>query len=753
MSLTQRPVAPAAPNVDPVEAIAPYLAGPDDVIRCAAARALGALGGESAAAPLVGLLMDPDPDLRVDAMAALARCARPEDAPAIRRSLEGDPVGEVKVAAIQALARLNDESSVSLLQALALSRCDDEVAWEDEDSGWDEWLDVQVAAIEALGVFGADEAVDDLLDIRVDEEGQDLDHVVFAALARMPARGIPVLRGFLGHGDARVRERALDTLAAAGREALTPLRETLVRDASPRVRCLVIDCFDNGDETLATLALNDPDASVRAAVLGRAGALTPDILRSALRDPDETVRATALEECAREPACDGEPDLVANVEAWLRTSGVSLATVCAAMLPTLAGGRSLPALGEAAMEGERPTEVRIAALRSLGGIGTEESLQTLRRAVVDRARQVRLAALAALVEMTKSAPGDIADRARRVLTDAVRGSLAPAPSVVEASTGNANPPAPAAAQDEAEPSFLEPDAETPPARPASASDESALGSDSAEPPYPRSTLEAIGGRRLAASRSEVAAPPSGDDVPSPQRRPKLRPGRVAVEGPDDIGEDLRLTALRLAAPCTGDGIDEAVAEAAGATAPALRIAAFEAIARRAAAMPLSSRLTGIAVMALKDSDPTVRAAAARSLAARRDAARHLAPLLADPDDRVRAAALKAVAKTDPEKTARGFRDPSPAVRGAALDAATGSGNVALVEKAVRMFVDGGFADTLVQTCRRYPIARQLLLATLGKPDELSPQARLMILEAMSHAVDTERKVPAGNGGEGTTPGS
>ena len=734
MSLTQHPVAPAASDIDPVEAIAPFLAGPDDVIRCAAARALGALGGEGVAAPLVDVLMDPDPDLRVDAMTALARCARPEDTPAICRSLEGDPVGEVKVAAIRALARLKDGSSISLLRALARSRCEPEVAWEDEDTGWDEWLDVQVAAIEALGAIGADEAVDDLLEARADDEGQDLDHAVFGALARMPGRGTPALRGFLRHTDARVRERALDALAAAGREALTPLRETLVCDASPRVRRLAIDCFDDGDETLASLAQKDPDASVRAAALGRAGALHPDIVRSALRDPDETVRAVALEARGSKPAGEDEPDLVANVEAWLRTAGVSLATVCAAVLPVLAGARSLPALGEAAMESERPMEVRITALRSLGGIGTEESLQTLRRAAVDSARQVRLAALAALVEMTKSAPGDIADLAWAVLTDAVRGSLA-------------------LAQDEAGQGAPEPDAETSPEPAPQDSDDEASDSAAAEPAYPRSTLEAIGGRPIATARPGTETSPSDDDTGSSRRTPKLRPGRVAVEGPDDIGEDLRLTAIRMAAQCKGDQIDEALAEAAEEATPALRTAAFEAIARRAAATPLSPGLTNVAVMALKDRDPTVRAAAAQALAARSETVRHLAPLIDDPDDKVRAAALKAVAEADPDEASRCCRDPSPAVRGAALGAAIGSGNEALVEKSVRMVVDGGFVDTLVQACRRYPVARQSLLAMLCKPDELSPPARLMILEAMSHAVDAERRVPAGNGGGGTTPGS
>lgn len=734
MSLTQRPFATAASKVDPVGAIAPFLAGPDDVIRCAAARALGALGGQGAAAPLVDVLMDPDPDLRADAMAALARWARPGDAPAIRRSLEGDPVGEVKVAAIGALARLKDSASVPLLRALARNRCEQEVAWEDVDGGWDEWLDVQVAAIEALGAIGGEEAVDDLLDVRVDEEGQDLDHVVFGALAQLPERGIRALQEFLVHDDARVRERALDSLAAVGREALTPLRETLVRDASPRVRRLAIDCFDEGDETLAALALDDSDASVRGTALARAAPAQPDIAQSALRDPDETVRAVAIEACASHPADVDEPDLVANAEAWLRTAGTALATVCAAALPALAGTRSLPALGEAAMDSERHPEVRIAALRSLGQIGTEESVEVLRRATVDSARQVRLAALAALAEMTKSAPGDVTVRARAVLTDAVRGSLVPA-------------------QDEAGQGAPEPPAEPSPEPAPRGSDDETSGRAAAEPAYPRSTLEAIGGRPIVAARPGAETSPSDDDTGSSRRTPKLRPGRVAVEGPDDIGHDLRLTALRLAAACEGDGIDEVLAEATEAATPALRTAAFEAIARRAAAAPLSPGLADIAVAALKDRDPAVRAAAARALAARSEAARHLAPLLGDPDDKVRAAVLKAVAKADPEEASRGCRDPSPAVRGAALDAAIGSGNAALVEKAMSMVVDGGFADTLAQACRRYPVARQSLLAMLRRPDEHSPPTRLMILEAMSHLVDAEQRGPAGDGREGTTPGS
>ena len=753
MSPTRCPVAPAASDTDPTQAIAPYLAAPEDVIRCAAARALGALGGENAAAPLTEALMDPDPDLRADAMAALVRCARPEDAAVIRRSLEGDPVAEVKVAAIQALARLKDASSEELLRALARSRCEPEIAWEELNGAWDEWLDVQVAAIEALGAIGADEAVDDLIDVRDDEEGQDLDHVVFAALAHIPERGIPALRGFLEHADARVRERALGALSTVGRDALVPIREALVRDPSPRVRRLAIDCFDEGDETLAALALNDPDAPVRCAALGRVASLRPDIVRSGFFDPDETVRVVALEASARQQIDVDEPDFVANVEAWLRTAGVALATASAAALPTLAGTRSASALSEAANDSERHPEVRIAALRSLGGIGTEESVDALRRAAVDRSRQVRLAAFAALAELIPRAPCEIRHRALAVLTDAVRGSLAPEPSAEE-SAGNDSLPAPAAAeQGDSGPAVATPNGETPPTPTPTppASDDAASTADSTEPAYPRSTLEAIGGRALVTARSDAAPSPSDDRERTSEHNPKNRPLRVAVEGPDDIGQDIRLIALRLAAACTGEEIDEVLAEATGSATPALRAAAFEAIARRAAAMPLAPGLTEVAIDALGDGDPPVRTAAARALSEQGDAASHLFPLLDDPDDGVRAAALKAVATAHPEKAAGGFRDPSPAVRGAALDAVAGYKKDTLVEQAMRMIVDAGFTDTLDQACRRHPIARHTLLAMLRKTDTIPRQSLFMILEVMGHAVDAEQEVPVEDGGERAKP--
>ena len=353
---------------------------------------------------------------------------------------------------------------------------------------------------------------------------------------------------------------------------------------------------------------------------------------------------------------------------------------------------------------------------------------------MNRSRQVRLAALTSLVEITRRAPADIGDGARAVLMEAVRGSLAPALPAEEPGTGHATPPAlAAAAQDEPGQDAPAPDDEPSPAPAPPAADDGSSDTAATEPAYPRSTLEAIGGRPVAASRSEAAPSPSSGGAGSPERRRRARPGRVAIDGPDDFGQDLQLTALRLAAGCNGGALDDALAETAASTTPALRAAAFEAIARRAAAMPLSPNLTELAVVAFQDDDPTLRAAAARALAARSDAASHLTPLLDDPDDNVRAVALKAVAAADPEQAVRGFGDPSAIVRGAALDAAAGCGQDRFVEQAISALVEGGFTDTLHQACRRHPIARQALLAMLRQADSLSPQRLLMILQALAHA--------------------
>ena len=708
---------------DPARVISPYLRAPEEPIRCAAARALGALGDEHAAPALVGALLDPDPDVRADAMSALVRCARPEDAPAIRHSLKGDPVGEVKTAAVRTLGRLKDEASVALLRALARDRCESEVAWE--DGSWDDWLDVQVAAITALGDVGAESAVDDLIRARADEGGQDLDHVVFAALAKMPGRGVAALLDFLKDGDAQVRRRALAALPHAGRDGLASVRDRLVHDPSPGVRRIAVDSLDAGDAALATLALKDPDASVRAAAVLRVAAARPDVARAALAAPEPEVRAAALEAPGAHATLAGEPGLAATLQTWLRDPDARLAAASAAALPKVMGAAAVSVLRETAADKERPTEVRLAALESLGTMDSTAAVPPLRAAAADTVRQVRLAALAAAGSLTHAGSADVRRGAREVLIDALRGRIRTGEAdggmdVAHDAAGRA-----ASRSGESGRIALTPEGGMVRAD-APAPEASAAGSGAGAEgrTYPRSTLDAI----QEAGGATALRP---DDAPrSPVPGGRVRSRRVPVEGADDVETDIRLLAVRVLADCVADGIDESLAEAAEGATSDLRAAVFEAIAQRAAGIPPAPILETLLVRALGDDDARVRCAAARGLAkAGRDAAPHLATLLDDADASVRAAAVTAVAAVDPGRVVAAFRDSSPLVRRAAVDAIIAPGGDRLLENGLRVLVDGGRADSLLDACARHVEARRRLIGMLSASEVSRPRLRT-ILEAL-----------------------
>ncbi len=707
---------------DPASVISPYLRAPEGPIRCAAARSLRALADENAAPALVEALLDTDPDVRADAMAALVCCARPQDAPAIRRSLRGDPVGEVKTAAVRTLGRLKDEASTELLRALARDRCESEVAWE--EGSWDDWLDVQVAAITALGDMSAESAVDDLIRTRADEDSQDLDHVIFAALARMPGRGIAALVDFLKDGDTRVRERALTVLSRAGGDRLAPLLDRLLSDPSPGVRRLAVDCLDAGEPALPALALRDPDASVRVAALARIAPAGPDLARAALADRDPRVRATALEALAPHASPGDEPALAARLTTWLGEADARLAAACASALPRVMGAGAAGALRDAAADRERPPEARIAALRALGEIGTREAVASLRVTVADPVRQIRLATLAAVAEVARGTSGEGPGQARTLLIDAVCGNLRPGPSggadtaddVPGHAASGSGGSGPIAITSEG--AIVAADAPAPDASVAVA------GSAAGGQRYPRSTLEAIqvtGLRPAAPAHDLPASSPAGG---------RVRSRRVPVEGADDVEADIRMAAVRLAADCAGDDIDESLAAAAESTASEPRAAVFEAIAQRADSMPLSSLLQAVLARALGCDDARVRCAAVRGLTgAGGEGARRLVPLLDDADASVRAAALTAVAPVNAAGVTAGFRDSSPLVRRAAVDAVIAAGEDRFLEDGLRVLVDGGRADSLMDACARHIEVKPRLIRMLSASEFSRPGLRT-ILEAL-----------------------
>ncbi len=690
------------PDFDPVATIARHLRDGGDVIRCAAARAIGSLGDEAAASDLVAALLDQDPDVRTDAMAALVSCARPQDNEAIRRSLTGDPVKEVKVLALQALCRLKDAGSSPLIRALAKDRCDDDVAWEDGAGMWDDWLDVQVAAITALGNMGVSEAVDDLLEARTDEMAQDLDSVVFDALAQIPEGGVESLLGLLRNGEARVRERVLVALSKADRNHLAPMIDVLVRDASPDVRRLAIAGLDHDNAQVPDLALRDPDVTVRRAAIAAFSSARSDIAEAALADADEEVRVLALETVMAHP--ERPEDLAANVQAWLDTGGTRLAAACAAIIPKLIGALAEDALCKVAADDDHPQEVRIAALRSLGAFDSEKTIATLQQAVIDPARQVRATALAALVELVKAGAEAHGPIARDILIDAIRGGITV--------TSGSNPPTTQEQSSLLDASKVE-EGQTGQIRISSEGEivpVENLTDNVTEGQFPTSTLEAIGALAPVPSLT-TDAPDRSDQMPHSRR------SRVAVDGPDDIAPDIQELALRIAADCPGVEIEQALAEVLDTKNSSLRAVAVEAIAKRSEKTALSAEMNAKLADALGDPDPLIRGHVARAvMASDLDVESCFAALFNDSDAIVRSIALEAVATSAPDKAIPVFRDSSARVRRSALEIVLNHGNMAQLEEALGICLELDWTDTLTEACTRSVDAHNFLLSFLAGQD-------------------------------------
>jgi HEAT repeat protein len=740
--MTRAAGTPSQPCLDAAAVVARHLQSEDEVTRCLAAKALGNIGentgGDVAADALVAALMDTDPDVRADAMDALVTCARPQDATHIRRSLIGDPVQEVKVAALRVLAHLGDQESIALIRRLAVDRAQDTVSWEDAEGMWDDWLIVQIAAIEALGDLGASEAIEDLLAARCDEFGQELDHVVFSALSQIGNRGVAVLTGLLEDGDDRVRARALTALARTRPEILAPLIERFVADANAEVRSLAVACAAPQSEHAERLALHDPDAAVRLRAVSAFGGRRPDIATAALADADEAVRAAALEHVVSRPDLPAGDDLLANVIAWTRTAGAKLAGTSATALPRLAGERAAPPLIALAIDHARPVEARAAALGGLGQVVGEGALEQLHASATDPLRPVRVAALAGLARICGAAAA-AADRslAGETLAAAMAGELhgAGTPTIDEAVDAEGEGLAAPKVEGEGE-------------RRVTITRDGEIVEQAAAPepePLPRSETDVIEGRFPQSTLEAIQAPPnagsgtagvtlSDSDLSFLElAQGGRRRGRVSVDGPSEIGDDLRITALRIGACCGGGSIEQAIASALTARAQSVRVAAFEALARRAEAGPVSPGLVDLASGAVSDPDALVRGYCARMLrAASPDAATLLNRQIEDPDATVRVEALKAVGTRASQPRLTGLTDPSSIVRATALQLVLEHGDTSELTQALTICIERGFPDVLGNAWAASLVARELIVRSLADGSGTTRQIRVA-LESITDA--------------------
>lgn len=622
-----------AEGVDPVPTLLTHLKTGNEVIRTDAIRAIAARapGDDRAREALLAALLDQDPDVRSDAMDALVHFARIEDSPKIRDSLMGDPVREVKLAAIDLLTALKDHASVPLFRKLTLGRAEDEVEWEDEAGMWDEWLEIQIACIRALGKLGAEDAIKDILAARDDEYGQNLDLPVFDALKNMGSEGMVWLLAVAQTEDGLARKRALEAMTKLDPDALRPHVDFLLGDDNSAVRGLAVNVLTAEDDRLAYIAHKDVDAGLRTVALAKIAPARPDLVVAALSDPSTDVQAVALDHLTLPLGDDLAEALNDNMHAWLLTDDGALATSVARNWFRLQGDAPHDPLLTLIRDTDRPLEARLAAVEGVAKLKDTASCERLISLLSNPAQQIRTVVLTHLA--TRAGQGD--EVACEALVVAAEGALL-APKLTRDTVESAKQTQDLSADDGAIPRLhITKEGEI-----ATTTDGDGTGS----------TLEAIQINRVAPKE--------------PGKKGKQARKRQAIEGPEDLAHDVARVALGMMGNLPSESIGEAIRSMTECVKDDLRSAAYQAMAKRhQAGLVAAEDLPRIAA-GLMDRTAIVRTLSCQMAAAQPALCDALMALRSDPDAMVRLECVSVLA--DPKHISEALSDEDARVRNAAL---------------------------------------------------------------------------------------
>ena len=437
-------ITPAVNRNAVIGALHEVLGRDDSLSRCCAVRALQTMNAddEDSTARLVDLLLDEDPDVRMDAVVALGRMKVTQAALPLLQNLEKDPEGEVRIEVVKALSRISSPQTVERLIHCFREDGYPELDYMVDDLEFNACWEVQSSLMDALAEIGDSRAVEALIEVLESEGYEDLQESGFRALAKLSGdTARKFLLKQLQQGGALARRRAASALgdlpelrsiatepakAAIPADVLTALTRALA-DTDPGVRINVAQALAAEGSAAAvvpiTQLLNDPDIEVRgevAAILasirgrdivGRLHQLLVEDNRD-LRRRIVKVLGEIGEPLSLKPVGffldDSNPDLVYEVVVALANIGIAGAEQRLANILADETNHYTLRMQAARTLGKQlgnPSARKVSAQKHAADIKLQKSTQgpglreVLEAAVYDQNERVACAALEALAEM------------------------------------------------------------------------------------------------------------------------------------------------------------------------------------------------------------------------------------------------------------------------------------------------------------------------------------------------------------------
>lgn len=658
-----------------------------EVVRLKAVQALGSLKTPESMTVLIDALRDDDEDVRVDAAEALGALGRTEAVASLMENLVQDPCADVKLACVDALSHLGAREALPVFRQLVTGRGDDLIWDEDEiyQDEWDSWLDIQIAAIRALGLMKDAEAIEPIVRAIYDPEAQELDSVCAEALGRIGVPAVPTLGQLASSVSRRRRYHAVRALSGIDTELARDLLLKATSDEEPSVRTLAYETLldRDGDLALFERALKDPCDDVRIAGLSRLNLDDGMLMDRILRDPSPQVQLALVQRFDRTHNCSDPEDVSFKVLDFLSCSNdrdvaASAFGTLAARAPALVLKRLAALFSDEETVNDDHERRQWAVVDCLAHSSDDLAVKWLQTACHSPYRAVRLKALAVLGRILSDAPeteGKLAQARELVLSLAL-------PQPVDSAAVEA------------------PEEDEVPEESDSEDDRQAIkdagldigDADSDISEGPTSSLGAILGQESIARDLVEEAEASGtvgeltkkEQALLSRARRNLSRRKVSLDGDgDSLDHEMRLTAVQLlgAQPgmqrvlielakedqtdvaaaalnaltennhCFGPTVgkeetDELLIQVASATTQAVRLAALRLIAQLSEA---SNRVSRFVLSALKDGDASIRAEALQTYCILNGASDKLVRSTSDSSSVVRQKAMRLLARHNPAR--------------------------------------------------------------------------------------------------------